>query len=109
MHSDNGSEFQGDFEKACDKLNILQIYSRPNTPKDNPTLERFNSTVQYEWLEYSEVGLDDYQEANLDLTTWLVKYNSYRPHASLDYDTPLEYAHKNFFRNVLPMWPAYTV
>lgn len=108
MHSDNGSEFKGDFERACSSLNILQVYSRPRTPKDNPALERFNSTVQYEWLQYSNIGLDDILEANQDLTTWLVKYNSYRPHASLDYDTPLEYAHKNFFEKVLPMWPAYT-
>lgn len=108
MHSDNGSEFAGDFEIACQNLNILQIFSRVHTPKDNPALERFNSTVQYEWLQYSEVGLDDLTEANKDLTNWLVKYNSYRPHESLDLDTPLEYAHKIFFNKVSPMWPAYT-
>ena len=109
MHSDNGSEFKGDFEAACNKLKILQIYSRPYTPKDNPALERFNRTVQEEWLDFSLVGLDDIQDANLDLTTWLVKYNSYRPHDSLDLDTPLEYADKNFFNKVLPMWPAHTM
>ena len=108
MHSDNGSEFKGDFEKACVKLNIFQIYSRPYTPKDNPALERFNSTIQHEWLDYSEVGLDDILEANLDLTQWLIKYNSYRPHEALDLDTPLEYADKIFFNKVLPMWPART-
>lgn len=64
-------------------------------------LKRFNSSVQHEWLDYSLVGLDDILEANLDLTTWLVKYNSYRPHKSLDNLTPLEYATKNFFQ-VLP-------
>ena len=109
MHQDNGAEFKGDFEAACNKLNILQIYSRPYTPKDNPALERFNRTVQEEWLDFSEVGLDDILEANLDLTTWLVKYNSYRPHEALDLDTPLEYADKIFFNKVLPMWPAYTL
>lgn len=36
IHADNGSEFQGDFEKACERLNILQIYSRAHIPKDNP-------------------------------------------------------------------------
>lgn len=108
MHQDNGSEFKGDFEEACEGLDILQIYSRPYTPKDNPALERFNSTIQYEWLGYSEVGLDNILQANLDLTTWLVKYNSYRPHEALDLDTPLEYAQKNFFGNVLPMWSAHT-
>lgn len=107
MHQDNGSEFQGDFERACSKLNILQIYSRPHTPKDNPALERFNSTIQGEWLALSKVGLDNILDANLDLTIWLVKYNSYRPHDSLANLTPLEYAHQNFFQ-VLPMWPACT-
>lgn len=107
MHQDNGAEFQGDFERACERLGILQIYSRPHTPKDNPALERFNSTIQEEWLDFSEVGLNDIQKANLDLTTWLIKYNSYRPHEALANQTPLEYAHQNFFQ-VLPMWPAST-
>lgn len=107
MHQDNGAEFAGNFERACERLKILQIYSRPHTPKDNPALERFNSSVQHEWLDFSEVGLDDILEANLGLTTWLVKYNSYRPHESLANLTPLEYAHQNFFQ-VLPMWPAST-
>lgn len=107
MHSDNGSEFQGDFEKACETLRIMQIYSRPYTPKDNPALERFNHTVQGEWLDFSEAGLDDIAEANEDLTTWLIKYNSYRPHEALDYLTPLEYAQQHFFK-VLPMSPART-
>ena len=107
MHQDNGSEFQGAFERACETLGILQIYSRPHTPKDNPSLERFNNTIQYEWLKYSVTGLDDIQEANKDLTTWLIKYNSYRPHQALDYKTPLEYAQDTFFK-VLPMWSART-
>ena len=108
MHSDNGAEFQGDFEKACKALHIIQIYSRPYTPKDNPALERFNSTIQKEWLDYSEVGLDYLLEANSDLTIWLIKYNSYRPHEALDYLTPLEYAHEHFFK-VSPMYPARTL
>ena len=107
MHQDNGSEFKGAFERACETLGILQIYSRPHTPKDNPALERFNNTIQYEWLKYSKIGLDDITEANKDLTNWLIKYNSYRPHQALDYKTPLEYAQENFFK-VLPMWSAST-
>jgi len=107
MHSDNGSEFAGEFEKACRALQILQVYSRPNTPKDNPALERFNGTVQEEWLDFSEVGLDEINNANHDLTTWLIKYNSYRPHETLDYLTPLEYAQQTFFK-VSPMWSAST-
>jgi len=108
MHSDNGAEFEGEFEKACRKLNIARIYSRAYTPKDNSSLERFNRTIQEEWLDYSEVGLDDIHKANKDLTHWLIKYNYYRPHQALDYKTPLEYAQENFFK-VLPMWSASTI
>lgn len=108
MHSDNGSEFAGAFEEACLKLKILQIYSRPYTPKDNPSLERFNNTIQREWLDLSEIGLDDILEANHNLTTWLIKYNNYRPHETLDYLTPLEYAQQNFFK-MSPMWSASTL
>lgn len=107
MHSDNGSEFAGLFEQTCKELAIQQIYSRPRTPKDNPAMERFNNTIQCEWLKYSKVGLDEILDANTDLTAWLIKYNSYRPHASLDYKTPLEYAQYQFFK-VSPMWSART-
>lgn len=107
MHSDNGSEFAGEFEKACAQMNIKQIYSRIKQPKDNPALERFNRTLQEEWLELSEIGLDEVSEANLDLTQWLIEYNFNRPHQSLDYLTPIEYAHHHYF-NVLPMYPART-
>ena len=107
MHSDNGSEFQGAFQKACQTLGILQIYSRAYTPKDNAVLERFNRTIQEEWLSHSPIGLDDITAANNDLLTWLIYYNSFRPHQALDYKTPLQYAHDTFFK-VLPMWSAST-
>lgn len=105
IHSDNGSEFAGEFERACQELRIQQVYSRARTPKDNPALERFNWTVQDEWLSLSEVGLDEIPEANLDLTEWLIEYNNHRPHEALDYQTPLAYAYKD---KVLPMTPAST-
>lgn len=105
IHSDNGSEFAGEFEKACTQLQIQQVYSRVRRPKDNASLERFNRTLQEEWLELSEVGLDNTQEANLDLTDWVVEYNYHRPHQALDYLTPLAYAEKI---KVLPMTPAST-
>ena len=106
IHSDNGSEFAKTFSDTCKTLGIQQIFSRPHTPKDNPALEKFNHTVQREWLDFSEIGLDDIQEANKDLTEWLIKYNSIRPHQALDYLTPLDYA-SNIFK-VSTMTPAKT-
>jgi transposase InsO family protein len=107
IHSDNGSEFEGSFSEACDDLRVTQIYSRPHTPKDNPSLERFNWTVQDEWLSLSETGLDNIDDANKDLTNWLIEYNNVRPHETLDYQTPLSYAYQKF-PEVLPMTPAST-
>ena len=107
IHSDNGSEFEGSFSEACKDLALSQIYSRPHTPKDNPALERFNWTVQDEWLSLSEVGLDSIDDANKDLTAWLIEYNNLRPHETLDYLTPLEYAQEQYFK-VSPMWSAST-
>ena len=107
VHSDNGTEFAGKFEEAIKDLQLFQVYSRVRTPNDNPSLERFNRTIQEEWLNLSEIGLDDIQEANHDLTDWLVEYNSVRPHQALDYKTPLAYAHTNYFA-VSPMYPAST-
>ena len=107
IHSDNGSEFAGEFEKACKELEIEQVYSRVRTPDDNPALERYNKTVQEEWLAFSEIGLDEIKEANQDLTNWLIEYNFHRPHQALDHLTPIEYAHQTYFK-VLPMYPAST-
>jgi len=107
MHSDNGSEFQGNFEKICKTLGILQVYSRVRTPKDNALLERFNRTVQEEWLALCEQGLDDLQVANNLLTEWIIFYNTKRPHQALDFKTPLKYAEDTFFK-LLPMYPAST-
>jgi len=109
VHSDNGSEFDGDFAKACEILVIEQVFNRPRTPKDNPLAERFNWTVQDEWLSLSEIGLDDIDESNQDISDWLIEYNSHRPHESLDYRTPLDYAQQEIFKEVLPMWSARTI
>lgn len=106
IHHDNGGEFLKDFEKACQKLFIGQIFSRVRTPKDNAALERFNWTIQDEWLDLSEAGLDDIEWANKDLTNWLIEYNRDRPHQSLDYRTPIEYATETF--KVSPMWASST-
>lgn len=55
LHHDNGSEFKKEFEKACKQLEIPQWYSRPHTPKDNSVLERFNRTIQEEFVEMIDI------------------------------------------------------
>jgi transposase InsO family protein len=100
LHHDNGSEFEKDFKKACLELSLPQWYSRVRTPTDNPVLERFNRTIQEEFVEMIDIGLEDVDLFNQKLLDWLIEYNSVRPHETLDYLTPLEYIEK---RELLPM------
>lgn len=50
VQTDNGSEFCRHFETACEKLNLTHYWSRVKTPKDNAVCERFNRTLQDEFL-----------------------------------------------------------
>ena len=103
LHHDNGSEFEKDFKKACEELSLPQWYSRPRTPKDNPVLERFNRTIQEEFVDIIDVGVEDVEEFNRRLTDFLIEYNNVRPHETLDYLTPLEYIDTYLSSRVLPM------
>jgi len=110
LQTDNGSEFALEFEKATTKLAIQRYFSRVRTPKDNPEIERFNQTLEYEWLYDSNLSLDT-EELNPRLTEWLIEYNFNRPHQSLAYLTPIEYIENELAKihsPVLPMWSAST-
>jgi len=93
--SDNGSEFGKYFDEACKKLNIIHIYTRVKTPKDNAVDERFNRTIQEEFMEVDEYFEPYLTETNLikaneKLTNWLIFYNFNPPHQTLGYKTPIE-------------------
>jgi transposase InsO family protein len=92
------------------KLGIQRYFSRVRTPKDNPEIERFNQTLEYEWLYDSNLSLET-EELNPLLTEWLVEYNFNRPHQSLAYLAPAEYIERELAKirsPVLPMWSAST-
>jgi transposase InsO family protein len=111
LHHDNGSEFKKEFEQACRVLSIPQWYSRLHTPKDNAVLERFNRTIQEEFIAMSEADIYFTDEFNNHLTDWLIEYNSIRPHQTLDYLSPLDYL-DNYYNltlgEVSPMYSSLT-
>jgi putative transposase len=90
---DNGSEFEKHFAKLLSSMKIPQYFSRVKTPKDNPVCERFNGTLKREFLRLGNYT-SDINEFNSRLTKWLLKYNCYRPHQSLNYQTPFQYHFK---------------
>lgn len=107
IHHDNGSEFKKEFEEACATLGIPQWYSRPHTPRDNAVLERFNRTIQEEFIETTDVDLVNIGDFNRKLLDWLIEYNSNRPHQTLDYKSPLEYLDE-YYKEVSPMYSSRT-
>ena len=68
-------------------------------------MERFNRTLRKEWLDFGQMG-EDLEEVNASLTEWLITYNAVRPHQSLGYLTPLEFAEE--YTQVLPMYSSHT-
>jgi len=89
IHTDNGSEFHKNFIKLVEKLNIIHYWSRSRTPKDNPSNERFNRTLQEEFIAFGNYT-NDIDKFNKMLTEWLIEYNAIRPHETLGDKTPLE-------------------
>lgn len=87
---DNGSEFHKHFQDAITDLGIDDWWSRVHTPKDNPVNERFNRTLQDEFIAFGHLT-EDTERFNKDMLPWLIEYNFVRPHQSLGYLTPWAY------------------
>ena len=89
--TDNGSEFARHFDHACKTRGITRYFSRPQTPKDNPEVERLIKTLLEEWLNDGHWS-PNLHKFNEYITEWLITYNSIRPHQKLNYLTPLQKA-----------------
>jgi len=105
LQTDNGSEFAKEFREAAQALSLPHYFSRPKTPTDNPFEERFNRTLDEEFMQTGNMTYDC-EVFNRRLTEWLVEYNFKRPHQALDYMVPVEYHYQN--QKVLPMYPSST-
>ena len=102
LQTDNGSEFLKHFEEGCKQLKVSHYFSRTKTPKDNAECERFNRTLQEEFIALGNMT-EDIDIFNRNLTEWLIEYNFHRPHTALNYQTPLEFSKK------LPMYSSCTL
>jgi transposase InsO family protein len=92
LQTDNGSEFNLHFESACQELGIIHYHIYPRSPKMNCHIERFNRTLQEEFIQYNRGLLrDDIDGFNQKLCDWLLWYNTVRPHHSLGLLSPLRY------------------
>lgn len=89
IQTDNGGEFEGLFDQAVKELNIKHLWSYPRSPKTNGYIERFNWTIQDEFINYQiDKAIYNLTEFDQELRSWLIFYNTKRPHQSLGYQTP---------------------
>lgn len=99
VQTDNGSEFLGNFHQYLeDNTKIAHIFIYPRSPKVNAYIERFNRTIQEEFLERNDEIYYDNDRFNQKLNNWLNWYNFKRPHTSLNYQTPVNFL-LNFIKN----------
>lgn len=110
LHVDNGSEFQGEFQREARHLGLSLYHARPYRAKDKPVIERFNGVLQQEFVDLGHFTTD-VDAFNADLTDYLVYYNTKRPHHSLGLRRPLEVAmlsQQQPTGRVLPMYAPMT-
>ena len=92
VQTDNGTEFLGEFNQYLERQNIKHEFIYLRSPKINGVVERFNRTIQEEFIQRNDdLILSDQQKFNLKLQNYLIWYNTKRPHYSLGQIPPTEY------------------
>jgi len=86
--TDNGSCYRSKaFAKACKRLRLKHIFTKPYTPKTNGKAERFIQTSLREWAYARAYETSDERVAALP--GWLHRYNWHRPHGSIGSMPPI--------------------
>jgi transposase InsO family protein len=86
--TDNGSCYKSfAFRRACKRLGLRHIRTKPYTPKTNGKAERFIQTSLREWA-YA-YAYENSRQRRDRLPYWLHRYNWHRPHAGIDDKTPI--------------------
>ena len=91
LRSDNGPEFiAAAIRGFLDKAAVGTLYIEPGSPLQNGYAESFHSKLRDELLDaelFADLG-----EAKSLAASWKNDYNHRRPHSSLGYRTPAEFA-----------------
>jgi transposase InsO family protein len=96
IQTDNGSEFEKYFRTYVEKNRIIHFHNYPRCPKMNAYVERFNRTLQEEFINYrKQEWAYNLNRFNHNLIDYLLWYNTKRPHWSLGLKSPMQYIISN--------------
>lgn len=91
LRSDNGPEFIAyAIQDWLREQRVETIYIKPGAPWENPYIESFHDKLRDECLNRELFG--SLEEARTIIEQWRDEYNELRPHSSLGYQTPREFA-----------------
>ena len=90
---DNGPEFRGRALAAWSEERGVRLeFIQPGKPTQNAYIESFNGRLRDECLNAN--WFTSLSDARRKVETWRLDYNQQRPHSSLDYLPPAEFARK---------------
>lgn len=93
IRSDNGSEFIAkEVQTWLATFDVNALYIAPGAPWQNGYIESFNSRVRDEFFEMNYFST--VKEARQLAATWKERYNTKRPHSSLNYLPPQTFAER---------------
>jgi len=91
LRSDNGPEFIAyAIQDWLKSKNVKTIYITPGSPWENAYIESFHDKLRDECLNREIFG--SLWEARVVIEQWRLYYNAERPHSSLGYSNPAEFA-----------------
>ena len=75
--------------------NITHYWNYPGRPYRQGHIEKYNRTIQEEFIDQNEIPLENPNEFNQKLIDWLLWYNTDRYHWRLDLTSPVDYLLNN--------------
>lgn len=102
--TDNGSEFKKHFSAKLQAEHLTHYHTYPKCPKMNAHAERFNRTIQEEFVDFHVSSLMDPLTFNIKLMQHLQWHNSQRPHWGLKLKTPLQFLGENYAGDSRMWW-----
>ena len=98
IQTDNGHEFEHLFRDYIARNKIVHFHNYPRNPQANACVERFNRTIQEQFVWRDLCLIDDLKLFNFQLVKYLIWYNTERRHQTIR-AAPLDFFLDNFIHN----------
>lgn len=97
--TDNGKEYKWtkdhEFEKVCEQFSITHAYTRIKRPQTNWKAERFIRTLME--MRHEKEQFTSREQRKQSLRRFINRYNTVKPHKTLDWKTPYEYLYEFYY------------